>query len=159
MQTPVTFNYNSFIAAFPAFSDPIAFPEATLQGYFNLATAFMNPGQNPFLSLAQLTQCLNLYTAHFAQLSVISADGDTPAVTLNATIDKVQVGNQEVPLENQFQYWLQSTSYGQMLLALLQVLSVGGWLVGGWPERAAIRQAFGVFPGQYPGPFLGLNPM
>jgi hypothetical protein len=160
MQTPITFNYEAFILAYPEFSNPITFPSNQLQGYWDAAIQFMNPSSNPMMTTGQLTLALNLYTAHLAELlGVIMASGDTPAVTLNATVDKVQVGNQPVELPNQWQYWMQSTGYGQILLALLQVLSVGGWLVGGWNERGAIRQAYGDFPaGNLPGPYLGIIP-
>ncbi|OWK47571.1 hypothetical protein FRUB_01270 [Fimbriiglobus ruber] len=40
-----------------------------------------------------------------------------------ATIDKISVTLEPPPAPNAWQYWLQSSPYGQQLLALLQVVS------------------------------------
>lgn len=132
----LTINYNdaAFRALFPAFSNTTTFPEATIQGYWNTAIVYVNNqyggcyvgGWN---SLAQQTQAINLMTAHLLALSQIVAGGNTPGLVTGATIDKVSVSLEPPPVKNQWQWWLSLTPYGQQLLALLQVVSVGGYYI------------------------------
>jgi hypothetical protein len=84
-------------------------------------------------------------TAHLAAISVLIAAGQIPGLVQNATIDKITVGLTPPPIPNQFQWWLNITPYGQQLLAMLQVNSVGGFYIGGLPERSAIRKVYGIF--------------
>ena len=76
-------------------------------------------------------------TAHLLALSVMIASGNTPGVMVAATIDKISITLEPPPAPNAWQYWLQTTPYGQQLLALLQVASVGGfYAASGVPGRA-----------------------
>jgi hypothetical protein len=142
----LTFDYASFIVSYPAFSNSSVFPQATLQGYWDSGTAYISNVDYGWLNGAARQQALNLMTAHIAALFVLIAAGQVPGLMQTATIDKITVGLTPPPLKNQFQWWLSLTPYGQMLLALLQVNSVGGFFVGSLPERTAFRSVGGIFP-------------
>jgi len=158
MTTPpvLTFNYAAFIAQFPNFANETAFPVATLQLTWDVATCFVSPVQYGWLLPPARLQVLNLYTAHLTQLALQMNNangmpGDSqPGLIQNSTIGRVSVGLTPPPLPDQFQWYLNQTGYGQLILALLKVYAVGGWMVGGQPERSAIRQVYGIFPGQWP---------
>ena len=133
-----SFNYASFTTQFPAFATSPN--QATLQQYFNTAGLYVANSNYGFLAAAGATlQCLYLLTAHLAYIGNQIAAGQTPGVTIEASIDKISVGLQQAVLKNQWQYWLQSSPYGQQLLALLQVQSVGGFSVPGGMWRAGFR--------------------
>lgn len=130
----IIFNIANFHAQFPAFSNATDFPDAMLQGYFDIATLYINDRYRACyggLTLPQQTQCLYLMTAHLTAISQLIAQGQVVGVMNAATVDKVSVTMEPPKVANQWQYWLQSTPYGQQLLALLQVAGAGGFYIGG----------------------------
>ncbi len=136
----LTFNYASFIALFPAFSDPALYPEATLQQYWNAAVNYISPCAN----FGDVQGCarqlaLNLMTAHLAYLASLIAAGTVPYLMRDATIDKVHVGLEPPPLANQWTWWLNTSPYGMQLAALLAVNTVGGNYIGGQPVLSGFR--------------------
>ena len=144
--TAFTFDVNAFRISFPAFADVGAFPTATLQSFWDSGAYIIENNDAALLvpGPARL-RCLNLITAHLAALSVIIADGQVPGLVQSATIDKITVSLTPPPLPTQFQWWLNQTAYGQQLLAILQVGSVGGIYAGGSPELSAFRKVGGFF--------------
>lgn len=87
-----------------------------------------------------------LMVAHLLQLAANAAAGTPGGQITTATIDKVSVTVAQAPGTDSYRYWLNSTPYGQQLLALLARCAVGGTYVGGLPERAAFRSVGGIFP-------------
>ena len=136
----LTFNYAQFIALFPAYADPTAYPEATLQAFWNSAISYISDNANcGSLTGDDRQLAINLMTAHLVYISGLIAAGQVPGLMQNATIDKVTVGLTPPPIPNQFQWWLNVSPYGQQLLALLQAHSVGGYYIGGSPVLAGFR--------------------
>lgn len=133
----LTFDYAQFIALIPAYSDPTAYPEATLQAYWDSAINYINDtaGWTP-LCPTQRQYALNLMTAHLIYIANLAASGTVPYLMQNATIDKVTVGLTPPPLKNQWQWWMMLSPYGQQCFALLQSMSVGGFYIGGSPALA-----------------------
>jgi hypothetical protein len=156
-QPCLTFNYQEFIAIFPAYSNATLYPAVTLQQYWNSAIFYVSPTAN----FGDVHGCarqyaINLMTAHLAYLAGLIAAGTVPYLMQDATIDKVHVGLTPPPLKNQFQWWLSASPYGQQLLALLQVNSVGGHYIGG----SAVLRGFrpnGSFSYYGQGAFLNNN--
>ena len=63
-----------------------------------------------------------LLTAHLLTLQGNIAKGDvTGGIQASATIDKVSVSNVPPPTSDSFSYWLNQTTYGQQLLALIEL--------------------------------------
>jgi len=144
----IAFDVAVFRAWFPQFANATTFPDLTLQTDFDLGTAYVSDSPCGRMPVAARTQALYLMTAHLAALDVIiSANGYTgqPGIVEAATIDKVQVTLQPPPARGQWRWWLQLTPYGSRLVALLDAQSVGGFFVGGLPERAAFRKVGGGF--------------
>lgn len=142
----LTFDYDLFILQVPLYSNPTKYPEALLQSYWDIAINYMsNVGNYGSLQGAARQYGLNLLVAHLAYLAGLIAIGQVPGLMQNATIDKVTVGLTPPPLKNQFQWWLSLTPYGQQLLALLQINSVGGYYIGGSPVLASFGYGNGVW--------------
>ncbi len=142
----INFDPVAFREQFPAFQCTPPISDATLQMYFNNATLYISNRYRSCwgaFTVPQRTESLYLMTAHLTAISRMTAQGQTGGILTSATIDKVTVTIQPPPETNQWQYWLQSTPYGQQLLALLQVISVGGRYIGGSPQRSAFRGAGG----------------
>ena len=146
---PLTFDYALFIQQFPAYSDPTLYPEATLQNYWNLAINYVSDINWGVINGATRQYAINLMLAHLVYIAGLIAAGQVPYLMQNATIDKITVGLTPPPLKNQWQWWLSTSPYGQQLLALLQVQSVGGFYIGGSAALAGFRPYGSGFPGGY----------
>lgn len=140
----ISFNSCNFRAQFSAYADVTAFPDAVLNGNFTIATVYITNRTGGCycggLTPLQQTQALYLMTAHLLALNALIASGQTPGILTAATIDKISVTIEPPPAANQWQYWLQTTPYGQQLLALLLLAGVGGiYATTGAPGRAGFR--------------------
>lgn len=145
MNAPIlTFDYALFVLQFPDYNNPGRYPEVLLQTYWDIAINYMsNVGNYGSLQGSMRQYALNLLVAHLVYLSLIIGTGDpntrsqVPGLVQSATIDKVSVTLTPPPIPNQFQWWLGLTPWGQSLLALLQMNSVGGFYIGGKGAVAA----------------------
>lgn len=141
----ISYNDDAFRALFPAYFPVTAqFLPAMIQAYWDVATAYVSDRTGGCyvggMSVKQQTLALNLMTAHLLYLSGLAQSGNTPGVVTGATIDKISVTLQPPPAPNQWQWYLNQSSYGQQLLALLQVASVGGvYVSSGVPGRAGFQ--------------------
>ncbi len=146
--TTLTFNAATFRVLFPQFADPAKFPDVKLQADFDMATAYVSPDTYGDMPAPARGQALNLMTAHLLALGVIIASGNysgQPGIVIASRVGDVQVQMQPPPERGQWRYWLNLTPYGAQLVALLEAQSVGGFYVGGLPERAAFRKVAGIF--------------
>lgn len=141
----LTFDVAAFRLAFPAFASESAYPDETLQLYWDEATCYVSDQDCGRLRGACRQQVLNLLTAHIAKWSSAAANGQTLGVVLTSTIDKISVGLMAPPIRTQFQYWLSGTPYGARAWALLTARATGGFYVGGLPEGSAFRKVGGAF--------------
>jgi hypothetical protein len=146
------YNDANFRLLFPAFADATKWPEPLLSGYWDMGTEFISVNDCPcrILSGASLQMALDLMCAQIATLmNPNAADAGGAAtgsgIVTNASVGAVSVGVMAPPVKDMWEYWLGQTPYGQQLLALLKMKGVGGFYVGGLPERSAFRKVGGVF--------------
>jgi hypothetical protein len=137
----IYYNDATFRALFPAYANTTTYPQATLQGYWNSATCYISDKAGGCyyggLSLKEQTNACNLMTAHIAYIMGLIAAGQTPYIATAAGIDKISLTLAPPPIKNQWQYWLNTSPYGQQLLALLDVAGVGGFYVSTSPPGRA----------------------
>ena len=144
MANIITFDIDQFRAQCPEFSSGCSeLPDATLQGYWDIAICYISDVNYGYLRDDCRARAINYMVAHLAKLSQLIAANQVPGQTQGAGIDKVSVTMTPPPNKTQFQWWLGTTVYGQLLLALLSVKSTGGFYVGGRPELAAFRKVGG----------------
>ncbi len=145
--TEFVFDIPAFRVSYPAFGNTTAYPDATLQAYWDTACCYIENYSEDcgWLSGDCRYKALTLMTAHLAAISTIVANGQVPGQVQSASIDKISVSLTAPPQKNQWQWWLNLTPYGQALLVLLQTRSVGGFVFGGSPERLAFRRFGGFF--------------
>lgn len=147
----VTFDYNGYITnpQFSLYSNPTYYPQTTLQKYWDNATNYISAiGNFGAIQGDQREYAIQLMMSHLIYLTNLAntgngfgtgtggAPGTVPYQMQNATIDKVTVGVTPPPNPNQFQWWMGTSPFGQQLLAMLQIQSVGGWYIGGSYVRA-----------------------
>lgn len=149
MANPHVLDIANFRVIFPAFANPAAFPagypDAMLQAFWDVAVTYLGAYDGCLLSGEPRQSALNFMTAHLLALSTMAANGQTPAIVTQATIDKVTVALAEPPAKNAWAWWLCLTPYGVQLWALLSVKSAGGFYVGGSLARAGFRGPSGRF--------------
>jgi hypothetical protein len=146
--TTLTFNVTLFRQQFPAFSNSTTYPTVMLQMYWDMATIYVNDeGNYGYLQGIKRQTAINMMTAHLTQISTMVQAGETPGYEQQATVDKVSVSLTPPMAKNQWQWWMNTTPYGAELLALLQMVAVGGFYAGGLPEGSAFRRVGGVFVG------------
>lgn len=147
MSNTFTFDIPAFRISFPAFANVTLFPDDLLQRYWDDAGCIIENTTYRCYMLSGLCRyrALTLLTAHLAALGVLIAAGQVPGLVQTSTVDKVSVSLTPPPLQTQFQWWLNLTPYGQQLLVLLEVSSIGGDYYGGMPETSAFRRVGGSF--------------
>jgi hypothetical protein len=140
----IAYNDSAFRALFPAYANTVQYAPSTVQAFWDTATAYVSNRRGGCftggLTVAQQSLALNQMTAHLLYLNGLIATGNVPGVMTAATVDKVSVTLEPPPAPNQWQYWLNQSPYGQQLLALLQVASVGGFYASSAvPGRAGFQ--------------------
>ena len=146
--TTITLDPAAFRALFPQFADPAKFPDAALTIQFGMATGYVSADTYGDMPVAARTNALYLMTAHLLALGIIIAQNNYSGqvgVVQGAVVDHVQITLTPPPVKSEWRWWLNTTPYGAQLLGLLQAQAVGGFYVGGLPERAAFRKVGGVF--------------
>jgi Protein of unknown function (DUF4054) len=141
-----------FRTQFPEFADDVKYPPALISAYWDMASLFIDNVDFPcrMLSGGQLALSLNYMTAHLMVMGMRASgaatpDANTGGIETGASIDKISITQMAPPVKGMWDYWLAQTPYGQALLALLSIVSVGGMSVGGIAEREGFRKAGGVF--------------
>jgi hypothetical protein len=127
-------------------TSPATYPEATLQLWWNNSIQYISDiGNFGALQDGKREYAIQLMMAHLLYLQTLILAGQVPGIVQASTIDKVQVTLVPPVLKSQFQWWLSTSPYGMALLALLRVVSAGGFYVGGSPVRAGFNNyPFGV---------------
>jgi hypothetical protein len=147
MADQVTLDPATFRALFPEFAAQT--DEALQIRWDNEATAYVSADNCGDLTGTKRAYAVQLMLAHLLRLSAMAVENPSgPAgVVTAATIDKVSVTQAPPPVSagDAWGHWLQQTPYGGQLAAYLKRQAVGGFYVGGHPERAAFRKAGGVF--------------
>ena len=144
----ITFDPVAFRVQFPQFADSTTYPNATLQAQFDIGTFYVSSDTYGDMTQATRAYALNCMTAHLLALAaIIAANGyqGQPGIVTGSRVGDVQVTLQPPPERGQWRWWLNTTPYGAQLIALLDAQAVGGFFVGGLPERAAFRKVGGIF--------------
>lgn len=146
MTGTIAFDVAIFRAQFPAFSNETTYPDALLTAFFDTATCYVSSDNSGRLTGDCRLRAINLMIAHLVTISDLVAAGRTPKFVQSASVGSVSTTVTTPPTnDDQFNWWLSLTPYGQQLQALLSVSAIGGFYVGGSRERAAFRKVGGVF--------------
>lgn len=145
------FDIALFRTQFPEFADVTKYPDVLLSNYFAMASTFIETQDSPCAMLTgnQKMLALNQMTAHLLVLGQQAATG-SPASNqggfeISASIGEISVSKMSPPVKGAWDFWLYQSAYGQALMALLSVMSTGGFSMGGLSERDSFRKAGGVF--------------
>ena len=141
MATFDTIDMVQFRQMFPAFQSGMRFPDPMIEAYYAVAGSYIDQAENPSgLNGSTLQWALQLMTAHLLFIADKSGSGQQSGIKTSASTGDVSVSWQAPEAKGSWKYWLNQSSYGQQLLALLSAKSVGGWTVGGRPETQVLRR-------------------
>lgn len=148
MADAITLDIATFRTLFPEYANVTTYPDALITIKWGLALGYVSDRNCGRLRDDQREYAIYLVVAHLLRMDAMIASGGglgDGGVVQSATIDKVSVALVPPPVTSAWDWWLQQTPYGSQLLALLSAASVGGFYVGGLPERAAFRKVGGRF--------------
>lgn len=140
----ITFDVTKFRDMFPKFADPIDYPDAYLQQWWDIATCYISDANCGPLNGACRQNAIMMMLAHLIYIQdQIEAGGDTGVVT-SASVGDVSVSVQAPSDSTQFRWWLNQSTYGKQLASMLGSMSFG-FYVGGSRETSAFRKSGGRF--------------
>ena len=143
--TTIVFDSALFRKQIPKYADTAKYPDDLIEIHWDMATYMVSSEDYGCMAGLNRAYGINLLTAHLMDLSANAVRGKSGGFVSSSTIDKVIVQKLAPPVSSSFDWWLMSSPYGQTLMALLEVSSVGGFAIGGLPEGSAFRKVGGVF--------------
>lgn len=141
----IKFNITEFRKRFEAFSNTSDFPDEVLELRWEISVNYISDNVYGRLSSKQRELGLQLLTAHLLILQQNRQSGVASSQVSSVGEGRESVSFETPPAANNFRWWLGLTQYGQELLSLLEINSVGGLYIGGLPERSAFRKVGGKF--------------
>ena len=138
----VTLDITEFRAMYPAFADVTKYPDSVITLAFNKSTIFIKNETNECLGDSELETILYLVTAHLLAVETKAKANSSGGLIASSAVDKISVSLVAPSNTDEFNYFFNQSAYGQELLALLSLLAVGGFYIGGSPETLAFKRAF-----------------
>lgn len=126
--TPVYDDVN-FRNQFPAFENTTIFPPAQLEGWWTMASAYININNTRPWTPAQLQLAVDLMCAHLAASFTLINAGIPSVLVIGTTEGSVTVSMQPPPTMTAYGWWLATTPYGAQLRALLRIVGNIGFFV------------------------------
>lgn len=143
----VVLDIPAFRAMFPLFANETTYPDMLITMYWAQAKCMMDDecynGCLPTGDCAEIHMYLLL--AHFLWLHKNIMRGKQGGFISSSSVDKVSVTKVAPPVVDMFDWWMGQSQFGQQLLTMLLIDSVGGFSVGGLPERQGFRKVYGTF--------------
>ena len=136
-------DFEAFRMMFPVFGDDKKYPDDFLEMWADASSLHLRKGWS--LSGKTYDYALNLMMAHLIYTSGKAAENNGSGMVSSASEGSVSVSFATPTTKNGWEFWLASSPYGLQLWVLLKQLGSGGQVVGGLPERAAVRKVGGVF--------------
>lgn len=136
------FNAEVFREQIVQYADAALYPDALLLSYWNFSLNFCSEKINIFAQISSQQLILNLFIAHFIYINHKLNRKDLPVVLASSSAGAESASFTPPPVGNSpFRYWLSTSPYGNQILGILDLLGVGGILIGGSPEKSAFRNA------------------
>lgn len=140
----IPLDIDSFRVNFPVYADDAVYTDLLLETQYEIGKCYIadNDCTMPAPCRAYALQAM---LAHLLYIRDQVNAGNKVSIITSASEDGVSVSFAEPPSTDNFSYWLNVSPYGSELLAMLEVQSVGGFIVGGSPERRGYRKINGGF--------------
>ncbi len=140
----IDLDIQTFRANFPLYADETTYPDILLNAQYEIGKCYI-ADNNCTMAESCREYALQAMLAHLLYIRDQVNSGNNVGVITSASEGEVSVSLATPVVDDEWHYWFNSSPYGRELIALLDVQSVGGFYVGGSPERRAFRKAGGVF--------------
>jgi hypothetical protein len=130
---------------FSGYANVTTYPDTVVTMNMDAAKLYVSDEDYGRLAGTSRERAIYLMTAHLFFLNDLIGSGQVPGMVTGSSIDKISVSLTPPPVRNQLHWWLGLTPYGQQLISLLTIRSMGGFYVGGFPERSNFRRMDGSF--------------
>ena len=109
-----------FRTDYPEFTQ-VLYPDATVNSKISLAYCYISNLKGQEIDDACRTQAIELMVAHLLTIGGSTANGGdgSSGLTISTKIGEIAVTLAQPVLKSQWQYWINSTPYGQQYYALL----------------------------------------
>lgn len=134
----------AFRANFPLYADDTLYSDALLLAQYEIGKCYI-ADNDCTMGEACREYALQSMLAHLLYIRDQVNSGNNVGVVTQASEGDVSVSLATPAVDDEWHYWFNSSPYGRELVALLGVQSVGGFYVGGSPERRAFRKVGGMF--------------
>jgi hypothetical protein len=135
------FNISLFRMLFPSFADVDIYPDASLENWYKVGKCYIKDNDCTLDDDCR-EHALMLMLAHLLSIQDTVNSGNQSRIITSASEGKVNVSLAEPPSASNFSYWLNCTSYGSQVLAMLSVAFGGGGWVGDGLERPMLGGGF-----------------
>ncbi len=140
----IDLNIQTFRATFPLYADETEYPDVLLNAQYEIGKCYVADNDCTMAESCR-EYALQAMLAHLLYIRDQVNSGNNIGVITSASEGEVSVSLATPVVDDEWHYWFNSSPFGRELIALLEVQSVGGFYVGGNPERRAFRKAGGVF--------------
>ena len=140
----IDLNIQTFRATFPLYADETTYPDTLLNAQYKIGKCYVADNDCTMAENCR-EYALQAMLAHLLYIRDQVNSGNNVGVITSASEGEVSVSLATPVVDDEWHYWFNSSPFGRELIALLEVQSVGGFYVGGSPERRAFRKAGGVF--------------
>ncbi len=140
----IDLNIQTFRATFPLYADETTYPDTLLNAQYKIGKCYVADNDCTMAENCR-EYALQAMLAHLLYIRDQVNSGNNIGVITSASEGEVSVSLATPVVDDEWHYWFNSSPFGRELIALLDVQSVGGFYVGGSPERRAFRKAGGVF--------------
>ena len=140
----ISLNIASFRASFPLYADETSYPDALLNAQYEIGKCYIADNECTMAEACR-EYALQSMLAHLLYIRDQVNAGNNIGVITQASEGDVSVSLATPVVDDEWNYWFNSSPFGRELVVLLSVQSVGGFYAGGNNERAAFRKAGGLF--------------
>jgi len=137
-------NIQTFRASFSLYADEATYPDELLNAQYEIGKCYI-ADNNCTIAEPCREYALQSMLAHLLYIRDQVNSGNNVGIITQASEGEVSVSLATPVVDDEWHYWFNSSPFGRELIALLDVQSVGGFYVGGNPERRAFRKVGGMF--------------
>ena len=134
----------AFRVNFDLYADETKYPDALLLAQYEIGKCYV-ADNDCTMPEACREYALQSMLAHLLYIRDQVNSGVHVGMITSGTEDNVSVSLAQPAANDSWSFWFNASPFGRELMALLSVQSVGGFYVGGSPERKAFRKAGGRF--------------
>lgn len=140
----IDLNIPTFRVNFPLYADEVKYADALLNAQYAIGKCYIEDNDCTMAEACR-EYGLQAMLAHLLYIRDQVNAGNNIGVITSASEGDVSVSLATPVVEDEWHHWFNSSPFGRELIALLSVKSVGGFYVGGSPERRGFRKIGGMF--------------